>query len=346
MVKNTAIIYHEDYLKHKQFRSHPERMERLVETLSLFRIKGIFKSAELLKPEPATDADLLRVHTKKHIDCIKELSFLGGGMLTADTAVNSNTYEIAKLAAGGVMLAGESVISEKYKNSFALVRPPGHHATRYKGMGFCYFNNVAVMIEYLKEKYNLKKILILDWDAHAANGTMEIFYSDNSVLNISIHQDPYTFYPGTGFIEQTGKGKGEGYTVNIPVSECTSDADYVYILKNFVIPIAESFKPELIVISSGIDSHKEDYISGLCLTKQGYGVMTNLMKDAAEKLCNGKMVVELEGGYNLKALSESNLEIVKSLLGVSQAKVTGQPRAETTALVNELKEKFSKYHGI
>ena len=346
LAKTTAIIYHEDYLKHRQAAGHPERKERLAETINLFRDKGVFKSADLLTPKPAKEEDLLRVHTKEHVDCIKNLSLAGGGMLTLDTMVNPDTYEIAKLAACGVILAGECVMQNKYKNSYALIRPPGHHAKRNSAGGFCYFNNVSVMIKYLKEKYNLNKILIFDFDAHAANGVMDIFYRDMSVLNISVHQDPHTFYPGTGFIEQTGDMAGKGYTVNIPVLECTSDADYVYIIKNFIFPIAKSFKPELIVVSVGTDSHKDDYMSGLCLTKAGYGVITNLMKELAEKYCGGKIVLELEGGYNLSALAQSNLEIVNSLIGVSQAEVSGNPKAETVALVNELKEIFSRYHRI
>jgi len=348
MTNNTAIIYHKDYLEHKQAGLHPERKDRLIETMNLFKIKGVFNTADLLTPEPATDVDLQRVHTKKHIEHIKNMSTRGGGMLTPDTRVSKNTYEIAKLAAGGVMLAGDCVVCGKYKNSYALVRPPGHHATRDAGMGFCYFNNVSVMVEYLKEKHNLKKILILDWDAHAANGTMDIFYNDDGVLNISIHQDPRTFYPGTGFINQIGEGAGEGYTVNIPVSRGSGDADYIYILKTFVAGLAESFKPELIVISVGIDSHKDDDISELCLTTRGYGVMTDIVKELAEKLCDGKLVCELEGGYNLKALAESNLEIVNSLMGkqVPYAEVAGKPMAETIKLVNELKQIFSKYHNF
>jgi len=333
-------------MKHEQPGTHPERMERLTATINLFKEKDIFKRADLLTPEPASRQDLLRVHAEEHVDSIKDLSFLGRVMITPDTAVNEGTYEIAKLAASGVMLAGDCVASGKYKNSYALVRPPGHHATRDNAMGFCYFNNVAVMVRYLQHKHNLNKILILDWDAHAANGTMDIFYEDRSVLNISIHQDPHTFYPGTGFIEQAGEGEGEGYTVNIPVSECTNDADYVYILEKFVIPLAESFKPELIVISSGLDSHRDDYMSELCLTEAGYGAMTTMMIAAAEKLCKGKLVMELEGGYNLKSLSQSNLEIVYSLLGVSHAKVAGKPKERTVELVNKLKNKFSEYHKL
>jgi len=344
--KSTAIIYHKDYLKHFPSSGCPERMSRIVKTLKLFIDKNILKSAEIRTPEPATEDDLLRVHSKKYIDYLKDLSFFGGGAIDADTEVKTMTYEIAKLAAGGVMLAGECVVTGKYKNSFALIRPPGSHATKDTGMGFCYFNNVSVMAAYLKEKYNLKKILILNWGARAANGTMEIFYEDNWLLNISIHEDPDESFPGTGFMRQAGAGEGEGYTINIPVSKCTSDADYVYILKNFVIPVAESFKPELIVISAGQDSHKDDMMSGLCLTKAGYGAMTKLMKGAAEKLCKGKIVVELEGGFEPGSLAKSNLEILNSLIGLPCAEVTGKPKKETVELVNKLKIQFSKYHKI
>ncbi len=346
MTKSTAVVYHKDYLKHFPSDSCPDRMARLVETLKLFISEGLLKSIEVRTPTPATEDDLLSVHTKKYVEEVKNLSLFGGGALDADTEVKPKTFELAKLAAGGAKLAGEYVIRGMYKNSFALVRPPGNHATKSAGMEFCYFNNSAVMIEYLKAKYNLQKILILSWSAHAANGTMDIFYNDKSVLNISIHQDPHTIFPNTGFIDQIGEGEGEGYTVNIPVSEGTSDADYVYILEKFVLPLAESFKPELIVISAGQDAHNDDVTSDICLTEAGYGAMTNLMKNAAEKLCSGKLVVVLEGGYEPASLARSNLEIVNSLIGESNAQVTGTQREETIALVNELKEKFSKYHKL
>jgi acetoin utilization deacetylase AcuC-like enzyme len=346
MTKSTAVVYHKDYLKHFPSDSCPDRMARLVETLKLFISEGLLKSIEVRTPAQATEDDLLRVHRKEYVEQVKDLSLFGGGALDADTEVKPRTFELAKLAAGGAMLAGEYIVRSMYKNSFALVRPPGNHATKSAGMEYCYFNNAAVMIGYLKAKYKLEKILILSWSAHAANGTMDIFYNDKGVLDISIHQDPQTIFPNTGFIDQTGEGDGEGYTVNIPVPEGTSDADYVYILENFVLPLAESFKPELIVISAGQDAHNDDVTSDLCLTEACYGVMTNMMKNAAEKLCGGKIVVVLEGGYEPESLARSNLEIVNSLIGESKAQVTGTPKEETIALVNKLKEKFSKYHKI
>lgn len=333
----TSLIYHEDYLKHDAGFGHPERKERLISTINFLKEKGIFEKLKIIKPMPATEENLLRVHTKDHIEFIKNLSESGGGYIDGDTVVNRNTYEIAKLAAGGVISAGEVVMSEESKNSFALVRPPGHHATRNRAMGFCYFNNAAVMIRFLQEKFKLRRIFLLDWDAHAGNGTMDIFYDDPTVLNVSIHQDPRTFYPGTGFMEQIGKGEGEGYTVNIPVPAGTGDADYIFILKNFVIQILENYKPELIVISAGQDSHKDDPISGLELTEEGYGKMTELMLHCAEKFCNNRIVIELEGGYNLDALAVSNYKIISALLGISRTEeISGEVRNSTVETLNSL----------
>lgn len=343
-MSTTSLIYHEDYLKHDAGFGHPERKERLTSTMNFLKEKGILDKLKIIKPEPATEKDLLRVHTKQHVEFIKNLSESGGGYIDGDTIASSNTYEIAKLAAGGVISAGKAVMSGKSNNSFALIRPPGHHATRNRAMGFCYFNNVAVMIRFLQEKFNLKKIFLLDWDAHAANGTMDIFYDDPSVLNVSIHQDPRTFYPGTGFMDQIGRGNGEGYTINIPVPAGTGDLDYVFLLKNFVIPILENYNPELIVLSAGQDSHRNEPISGLELTEEGYGEMTRLMLDCADRFCNGRIVAELEGGYNLESLAVSNYKIISALLRTKENfQIKGEVKKSTMETLNSLEATFRKH---
>jgi len=342
----TALIYHEDYLKHEAGPGHPERRERLVSVMDYFRKGGILDKVGTITPEPCSDEDLLRAHTEEHVASIRSFSRAGGGPLDADTFCQHNTYDIATLAAGGVMLAGEVVAKGEFSNSLALVRPPGHHATKDKAMGFCYFNNVAVMARYLQEKQDIKKILILDWDAHAANGTMDIFYNDPSVLNISIHQDPVSFYPGTGFAEQIGEGVGEGYTVNVPLTHGAGDSDYVYVLEELVIPLAKSFQPELIAISTGFDSHKDDFISGMQLTEQGYGFLTEMMLGLTGEVCDGKLVVELEGGYNLEAISRSSYAVMNSLLGNSTEKVVGHALGSVSTVVEQLKKSLSHYHKI
>ncbi|MBU4267032.1 MAG: histone deacetylase [Candidatus Altiarchaeales archaeon] len=342
----TALIYHEDYLKHDAGPGHPERRERLISVMDYFRNGGILDKVETLTPDPCSEEDLLRVHKGGYVEFVRAMCARGGGPIDADTFAQANTYDIARLAAGGVMLAGEVVAKGEFGNSLALVRPPGHHATRDKAMGFCYFNNVAVMARYLQEKQGLKKIMILDWDAHAANGTMDIFYDDPSVLNISIHQDPVSFYPGTGFAEQLGEGAGEGYTVNVPLRSGAGDSDYVYVLEELIIPLAKSFRPGLIVISTGFDSHKDDFISGLQLTDQGYGFLTEMMLGLARDVCGGKLVVELEGGYNLEAIARSSYAVANSLLGNSTEKVVGHALGSVSAVVEQLKGSLSHYHTI
>ena len=345
-MNKTALIYHEDYLKHDAGPGHPERRERLVSVMDYFRNGGILERVGTLTPSPCSDEDLLRVHKKEYVEFIRAMCARGGGPIDADTFAQADTYDIGKLAAGGVMLAGEVVAKGEFGNSLALVRPPGHHASKDRAMGFCYFNNVAVMARYLQEKHDIKKILILDWDAHAANGTMDIFYDDPSVLNISIHQDPVSFYPGTGFAEQIGEGDGAGYTVNVPLRSGAGDSDYVYVLEELVIPLAKSFRPELIAISTGFDSHKDDFISGLHLTDQGYGFLTEMMLGLAEEVCGGKLVVELEGGYNLEAISRSSYAVMNSLLGNPAEKVVGHALGSVSAVVEQLKKSLSHYHKI
>ena len=342
----TALVYHEDYLKHKQPEGHPERPERLTETLNYFKENGLLEKLTIVKPEIARREDLLRVHNRELIDFIENLCSVGGGFLDSDTYACEDTYYVARLSAGGVIKAAEVVMEGKFDNSFALIRPPGHHATKNKAMGFCYFNNVAIMIRYIQEKYNLKRIFLLDWDAHAFNGTMDIFYDTRDVLKISIHQDPRTLFPGTGFISQIGNGIGEGYTVNIPVPAGTENSDYIYILNEIVIPLIRNYKPELIVISAGQDSHRDDSLSELCLTEEGYAKMTQMLKNEANELCRGRLVVELEGGYNLESLKKSNYAIINTLRG-TEAKISDkQVKTSVSEIVRSLKNILVNYHSI
>lgn len=340
-MNKTALIYHKDYLLH-DIPFHPEKKERLLVTLNYFKEKGILEKVDLITPQLAKEEDILRTHSRSLLERIKEISLKGRGAIDADTLLNSHTYKVALLAAGGTILATDLVLKNEYKNSFALVRPPGHHATKDKAMGFCYFNNVALAANYLREVHKIKKICIMDWDAHAANGTMDIFYETKDVLNISMHQNPGYFYPGTGFIAQNGEGEGKGYTINIPMEEGASNNDYLYLLKEFIIPKIKEFGPEFIIISSGCDSHKDDNISSLCLSEEGYGMMTNIFVALCEELCQGRLTVVLEGGYNLEALSRSNYEIVKSLLRESKYSddLNGNILSSTYETLKKLKSIF------
>ncbi len=346
-MNKTALIYDEDYLRHDSGYGHPESSSRLLETIRYLKETGLMDKLLLVKPVKASESDLERVHTREHIKSIKSFSGMGGYRIDGDTYVSKDTFEIARLAAGGEMLAGEFVVSGEVDNAYALVRPPGHHARQGMAAGFCYFNNVAVAIRYLQEKFDLERVLIFDWDAHAADGTMAIFWEDPSVLNISIHQDPRTHYPGKGFIDELGAGKGEGFTVNIPMAPSSGDSDYIYMIKNFVYSLARDYRPDLIVISAGMDSHRDDMLSSLQLTEQGYSEMTRLLVELAEECCKGRIFVELEGGYNLKALAKSNYEIIKSLLGEpSRYSIPEEVLPSTVNILDKLRNVFSKYHKL
>ncbi|MFH0860306.1 MAG: histone deacetylase [Candidatus Altiarchaeota archaeon] len=335
----TAVVYHEGCLKHRQLPGHPETPERLKSTMEYYAKKGVLDHVRLLKPENATLEDILRVHDIKLVEHIRELAEGGGGSINSDTYVSPETYDAALLTAGGVKLAGEVVMTGEYDNAFALVRPPGHHASRYEATGFCYFDNVSVMIKYLQQRYGLKRALVFDWDAHNPNGTMDTFYHDPTVLNVSIHQDPHTLYPGTGFVEDIGEGSGRGYTINLPVPAGTGDADYMHLIDEVITPAAERFRPELIVLSAGQDSHRDDLLSGLSVTEAGYAAMTMRFMELAEEHCNRRLVVELEGGYNLNALRESNYMIISALMGMKfLPNITGKVRESTKELVKEYNE--------
>jgi acetoin utilization deacetylase AcuC-like enzyme len=309
-LKKTGLVTSPEYLKHIPPYRHPENPERLKTILNLLKEKKIFEKVLNIEPEEAKIEDIQTTHLPFYIEEVKKISLSGGGNLDPDTYLCSETYKIALLASGGVLQATEFVIENKVKNAVALIRPPGHHAEKDRGMGFCIFNNIAIAANFAKKK-GLNKILIVDWDLHHGNGTQNIFYGDEKVLYFSTHQYPY--YPGTGSIQEIGTGKGRGYTINIPLPGGCGDSDYEYIFNEILIPVSEKFKPEIIFISAGFDAHYLDPLGGMNLSSRGYGNLTEIVKSIAENFCEGKIVVALEGGYNLDALANSVLFLINSL---------------------------------
>jgi acetoin utilization deacetylase AcuC-like enzyme len=210
-----SLVYTPKYSQHHTG-SHPENQGRLEVIMESLAQNGILEKLDLIEPQPALEEDLLRVHTPKYLEQLRSFTQNGGGYLDYDTFASPQSYEIAKLAAGGAIKASELVFNG-YKCAYSLGRPPGHHATSNRAMGFCLINNMAISLEYLREKYKIKKFLILDFDAHYGNGTAEIFYQDPQVLYISIHQNPASIFPGKGFVEENGSGDGEGFNMNLPM---------------------------------------------------------------------------------------------------------------------------------
>ncbi|VVB53095.1 Histone deacetylase domain protein [uncultured archaeon] len=337
----TGLIFHDDYLKHKPPENHPENPLRLSATMEHLMKTHVLSMVDQITPQEAKTEDVERVHSLEHINYIRCMSEKGHGrfaVIDPDTYVSPETYHVALLAAGGVMAAGEAVVKKEVENVFALVRPPGHHASRNQATGFCFFDNMSVMVKHLQAKHGVKKVCVFDWDAHAPNGTMGTFYSDPTVLNMSIHQDPKSFYPGVGFIDQIGEGAGRGYTINFPVPGGTGDADYIYFINDFVVPYVRKFKPDLIAIAAGQDSHASDRISQLNVTDAGYAEMTRIFMELADELCGGKLVLELEGGYNVRTLPVTHNAIISTLLGIPHdKKVEGKPLQSTHDLLTQLK---------
>ena len=318
----TAIVYSQKYLEHKTGSDHPERPQRLIAVMNGIRKSGLMECKEisLIEPNPASLEDLQLVHTQPYINKVRLICEGGGGLINEETLVSKESFEVAKLAAGGAIKAAQEVISGKFDNAFALVRPPGHHAGISYSLGFCIFNNVALVAKHLIANQGVNRILILDIDAHHGNGTQEIFYNTNSVLYVSIHEDP-TEFPRTGFAREVGVNEGKGYTVNIPLPYGSGDPAYWKAFKKIVLPIAEQYHPQIILVSAGFDGYYRDMISDLSLSAYIYPKIFQTILDLARKLCDGKMVAVLEGGYNLWFLKRVVATCIAKMAGTASKKV-------------------------
>ncbi|MEW6592754.1 MAG: histone deacetylase [Candidatus Hadarchaeota archaeon] len=333
----TALVYSPKYLEHNPGWGHPERPQRLQAIVDGFKRAGFWNTekVKVVAPRPADKKDIELAHDPGHVLLVKKLS-LSESPIDGDTPTHSNTYEIALLSAGGAIEAGQLVVSGKFGNSFALLRPPGHHATRARGGGFCYFNNVAVMVRRLMAG-GLQRAFILDWDAHHGNGTQDIFYDDPSVFYMSMHQHPNTLYPGTGQVEETGSGGGEGYNVNVPLQPGSGDAEYAAIMRELFIPLTEQFQPQIIAVSAGFDAHARDPLTALQLSSDAYGWMAAAVVAQAEKICGGKAVFLLEGGYDTHALSEGVVNVVRAM----QGERFSTPKENRPGVIDEVKKVLS-----
>ncbi len=310
-----GIVYDPSYLAHEQSQSHPERRERLSYTLDQLEEEGIFDLPQirLIAPKPAMREDVLLVHTAEYLKFLEDAS-VTGGIIDADTYIPKNLIQDALLAAGGAITGADAVLNQEVTNCFVLSRPPGHHAGISQGAGFCYLNNVAIMVRHLQSR-GLRRIMILDWDAHHGNGTEEIFYDDPSVLVCSVHQ--YPFYPGSGRFEDIGTGDGKGYNINLPIPAGSSDKVYQYLLEEIIIPLADEYMPDAIAISAGQDNHYTDPLTGLALTAQGYSGMMKEMCILADSICYGRIIAVLEGGYSVEGgLPYTNLGLIAAMAGL------------------------------
>ncbi len=304
--QKTGLVYDDVYLKHDTGSRHPESPQRLVAIIS--RLEKKLKEGKLLLISPKRLPTVLEwittIHSPEYVKRVKEsCQSQVEYMDSIDTPISKESYDVALMAVNGVLTAIDEVIQGNVKNAFCAIRPPGHHALKDEAMGFCLFNNVAIAARYIQKKYGLSKVLIVDWDVHHGNGTQDAFYDDPTVLYFSVHRSP--FYPGTGYEDEKGKGKGLGYTINVNMKVGSGDASYKKVFDDILKPKAIEFNPDFVLISAGFDAHKDDPLGGMNITTDGYAKMTKVVKDIAEKCCNGRLVSVLEGGYSLSGLAES-----------------------------------------
>ncbi|HET7005767.1 MAG TPA: histone deacetylase [Candidatus Binatia bacterium] len=306
----TAVVVDKDYLKHQPGEAHPERPERIKVLLDLAETLDPSKFA-LLSPRPAQRADLEAIHGKDHVKLIESTARHSRFALDGDTITCRDSYAVSLLAVGGFVRLLDAIAARDCRNGFALVRPPGHHALRNRAMGFCLFNTMAVGAEYLKRSHGAKKILIMDWDVHHGNGTQDAFYDDPSVLFVSTHQYPY--YPGSGAATEIGTGAGEGFTINVPLPAGCADAEYAQVFHDIIVPAAEKFVPDWILVSAGFDPHRRDPLGGMGVTEEGFALMSRRLIALAEKFTDAKIAFLLEGGYDLAGLRGSVAAVLDTL---------------------------------
>ena len=340
-----GLVYDPIYLKHDTG-EHVENAGRLGAIISHLEETGLKKQLTPLKPRPASVEELALVHNKQHISHIQGIARKGGGWLDADTVMSADSYEVALYAAGGAIAATEAVMEGEVNSAFALVRPPGHHATPRRAMGFCLFNNIAVAAAHALAKYKLERTLIIDFDAHHGNGTQEIFYDRPEVMYISTHE--YPFYPGTGGVEETGRGLAKGNTINIPLPAGCGDNEYLLAFEQIITPAARRFKPRLILVSAGYDAHWADSIALMQLSVSGFREMAMVIRGLASELCEGRLVFILEGGYHLGALAASVRATFDVLLGNTGADdpLGSSPRGATAPKIDHLITAIREIHAL
>ena len=333
----TQIVHSDEFNKHNNM-SHPENSQRIVVMLNELKKTNFYDKIEFIKPDILPEDLLKEVHSWEMIELIIDMSKETESWIGFDTYVCKSDYETARLAAGGVVKACKNVMEEKAKNAFALVRPPGHHATKNNSMGFCLFNNAAIAANELTKKG--KKVLIFDFDVHHGNGTQDIFYNRKDVLYQSTHLSPH--YPGTGQLDELGIGEGKGYTINAPLSYGHGDESITRLIDEIFLPVSEQFKPSIIIMSTGFDCHYQDPLGGLRFSTNLFGEIIKKFKKVQPKI-----VCTLEGGYNLDWIGKCFVSQIGEMIDeptIFYEKVNSEEDVDD--LVRALKDKIGIYWDL
>lgn len=355
MEAETLVVYSDIYLKHQTGLDHPENPNRLIAIMEGLKRFKLLERPEIRLEEPrkAQLGDVYLVHSADYVGLVENFCLRGGGILGtwgSGVVCCRESFEVALYAVGGALKAVDDVLDRRFRNSIALVRPPGHHASRELPYGFCLFNNVAIAARHLIRRRGIQRVLILDIDAHHGNGTQEVFEDDPRVLYVSFHQD--RIFPGTGSIEEVGRGEGEGFKVNFPMPPYTNEQVYLKALEEVVEPIVGQFKPGYILVSAGFDAHYLDPLTGLGLSSVGYGRIFSWVKQVAEKLTDGMFTAVLEGGYDEEALSTAVPSAIAAMASLKvevkdeTQQIPGYLEKAALDVIKNVKKIMSKYWSL
>jgi acetoin utilization deacetylase AcuC-like enzyme len=343
----TGIVYDPIYLEHR-IGVHVESHERLIGIMDFIEEKKVLDNPDfkLIDPRDATTEQIKYVHQESLINEVKEVSEVAritGQIqnLDMDTAVSAKTYEASLYSVGGNLNGIDSILDGEVNNVFAAVRPPGHHSNSYKCAGFCIFNNIAIATEYLFREKNFKRIAIIDWDCHAGNGTSDIFYNgseNGEVVFFDSHQDGRTLYPGTGFINDLGKGAGEGKIINFPMPPRAADDVNIIFFNEIIAPVCDEFKPEFILISAGFDTHWTDRLTNMGWTYQGPANYLKKIKEIAKKYAKDRILITLEGGYEIDKQAKAVYNCLQ-VLNNNNYLIEEKPRESDNDVLNYVSNK-------
>jgi acetoin utilization deacetylase AcuC-like enzyme len=323
MRHRTAILRSTAFLQHDTG-DHPERASRIIAIDCELERRHLIAARPTVMASPASDEAILRVHSQELLDGLRKVAAAGGAWIDGDTVVRRDSLDVARLAAGAAVNAVEAIRAKQIDRAFLIARPPGHHATPTRAMGFCLLNTVAIAAAHALDTGS-KRIAILDWDVHHGNGTQDIFYGRSDVLYLSLHQSP--LFPGTGVAAETGTGEGEGFTLNIPLEAGATDDSYLRHLRDTVIPAIDEYGPDFLILSAGYDAHVEDPIGGMAVTDAGFQQMMREIVPVANRN-GGALLAVLEGGYNSQALARcvgDAIEILDEIPLDSLSAIDGQP---------------------
>lgn len=332
------------FLQHRVPPEHPERPDRLRAISEKLSARPAFDRLVTVAPAPAAEEAILRVHTRDHLAHIRGTRLQPLHPLDWDTYSGGASHDVALLAAGSVIRMIELLFRGDLDSGFAAIRPPGHHAEPGKPMGFCLFNNVAVGAQWALDQGLVRRVAIVDFDVHHGNGTQAAFYHRDDVLYVSLHQHP--LYPGTGYYTEVGVGKGKGMTVNFPIPAGQTNGFYSSLLAGMVLPILAGYEPGLILVSAGFDAHRDDPLAGMLLDERGYTRMAADLNRAAGKICGGRILYVLEGGYNLKALAGSVETTVAAGLDPPETGPELEPSPNSEPYMDQLRPVLSPYWPV